>query len=308
MYGELLTTFRGRPVVEAEGPDDWQGPSRAYRLRTDWDDTTNFDERLGQFLDAHAESLEALIVGCWADACEGGGPEAVIEALRRHAPRLAALRHLFCGEITYEECELSWIVQTDYGPLLESLPSLETLRVRGGTSLSFSPVRHEGLRELAIETGGLSRDVIRQVQRLELPNLESLEILLGEENYGFDAEPDDFVPLLSGELHPKLRRLGLMNATIANDLAALVVNSPIVSQIEVLDLSMGTLDDQGAAALTGLPSGTALKTINLSHHYVTDEALAKLRSSPVLSKVEVIAEDGQLGEAEDDWRPILHAE
>jgi len=126
------------------------------------------------------------------------------------------------------------------------------LRIRGGSGLSFSRVRNDSLRELAIETGGLARSVIRELFLCEFPALEHLELLFGEENYGFDGSVEDLQPVFSGQLHPQLRFLGLMNSTIANDIAAVVVNSPIVDRIEVLDLSMGNLDDAGVQSLHGL--------------------------------------------------------
>jgi len=130
-----------------------------------------------------------------------------------------------------------------------------------------------------------------------------LELLLGEEHYGFDGSVEDLQPLLSGRLFPSLKFLGLMNSRIANDIAAVLVNSPIVDRVEVIDLSMGNLDDQGVNSLLGLSNHKNLKKLNISHHYASQQAVDKLaRTLPF----PVVAEDRQ--DSDDEWRPIVHAE
>ena len=129
--------------------------------------------------------------------------------------------------------------------------------------MSLSRVRHDVLRELAIETGGLPRSVLREIFLCEFPALEHLELLLGEPNYGFDGTVEDLQPLLAGGLFPRLKFLGLMNSTIANDIAAVLVNSPLVGRIEALDLSMGMLDAEGVKSLMGL--GPQLPVEDVEH-------------------------------------------
>jgi hypothetical protein len=144
---------------------------------------------------------------------------------------------------------------------------------------------------------------LRDVFLCEFPKLERLELLLGEEHYGFDGGVEDLQPLLSGERFPSLKFLGLMNSNIADDIAAVVVNSPIVQRIEELDLSMGNITDAGIHSLMQLPKNTGLRRLNVSHHYASPASIEALRKSV---SCEVIAEDPQ--EIEDEWRPILHAE
>jgi hypothetical protein len=178
-----------------------------------------------------------------------------------------------------------------------------SLGVRGGSGLSFSKLAHGGLKELVIQTGGLSRATIREIFLCEFPSLEHLELLFGEENYGFDGGVEDLQPLLAGRLFPKLKYLGLMNSVIANDIAAVLVNAPIAAQVESIDLSLGNLDDEGVRSLLALASHSQLKRLNISHHYASEEVVAALaKALPFV----VVAEDRQ--EPEDDWRPIAHAE
>jgi hypothetical protein len=303
-YNDLCTEFHGQSVIDFDEADDWANAATVYRLREDYDDELSIAERLTTLLEQPgAAQLTGLIIGAWSNAQEGGEADAIVTALVEAAPKLPNLKHLFVGEITYEECEISWINQTDLSPLLDAYPKLQSLRARGGTGLAFGKVKHDALQELAIETGGLSKSSLRQIFQLELPALTHLELLLGEENYGFDGSVQDLQPLLTGKLFPKLKYLGLMNSAIADDIAAVVVNSPLVERLEVLDLSMGNMTDEGVNSLHGLAECKQLKKLNISHHFASAETVEKLRA--VLT-CEVIADDPQ--EPEDEWRPIVHAE
>lgn len=304
MYSEFTESFHGLPTQDFSDSDDWKGADIAYRLREEYDDEIKIADRLAELLkQPGVEQLSTLIIGSWTGSCEGEDSKSVVDLLVLAAPRLPGLRHLFFGEMTYEECEISWINQSDLTPLLSAFPKLETLRIRGGSGLSFSPLRHDALRELAMETGGLPRSAIREICLCEFPVLEHLELLLGEENYGFDGGVEDLQPLLSGQLFPRLKWLGLMNSVIANDIAAVAVNAPLISRLEHLDLSLGNLDGEGVRSLQGLNTFQNLKSLNISHHFAADEDIAALKA---VLPFQVIAEDKQ--EPEDDWRPIVHAE
>ena len=304
MYTELLEEFAGLPVQEFDLAEDWRGPEMAYRIWQAFDDEVTISQRLHRLLEQPgSEDLTALVVGGWEGIAEGASTEAIVKELVEAARRLPKLRALFLGDVTYEECELSWIKHPDVSPLLAAWPALEIFRVRGSEELAFSRVRHEGLRELAVESGGLPRALLRQIFSLDLPNLEHLELLLGEANYGFDGDVSDLQPLLSGALFPRLKFLGLMNSEIADEIAAVVVNAPIVDRIETLDLSLGNMTDEGVRALRALAGKRNLKRLNLSHHYASTRQIKALQKA---LSCEVVADDPQ--EAEDDFRPIMHAE
>lgn len=304
MYGELISEFNGQEVVEFNGAKSWAGADVAYRLREEYEDKISIADRLDALVQQPGiERLCGLIISSWSGAMEGNGSKEVVEKLANVAPRLPGLRALFLGEMTYEDCEISWINQSDVSPVLRAFPRLESLWIRGGTGLAFSRVSHKALRQLVIETGGLPRSAIRELFLCDLPALEHLELLLGEPNYGFDGSVEDLQPVLSGRLYPNLKFLGLMNSMIANEIAAVAVNSPIVDRIQTLDLSLGNLDDEGARALLALASNSNLLRLDISHHYASEEAVATLVRT---LKCEVVAEDRQ--DPEDDWRPIVHAE
>lgn len=224
-----------------------------------------------------AGSLEALAIGPWAQELFERNPDDVVEALVAARDRFTALAHLFFGDIVSEENEISWIEQTDLGPLVTALPSLRTFGCRGGQSLAFTGLSHASLRSLRVETGGLARETVSQLCAAKLPALERLELWLGDPNYGGDTSADDLRPLLAGRIFPSLKHLALRNSQVTDDIAKAIAHAPILAQLESLDLSMGTLGDEGAEALLASPHAPHLKSLALAHHYMTDAVMARVR-------------------------------
>ncbi|HEV3115583.1 MAG TPA: STM4015 family protein, partial [Gemmataceae bacterium] len=229
--------------------------------------------------------------------------ENIIKALVKQSQTFAGLKALFLGDIISEENEISWIEQSDVSPLLKAFPLLEVFRVRGGNHLSFTKVKHAALKQLIVEAGGLPRSVIREICRCDFPNLEHLELWLGVENYGWDGGVEDLQPLLAGNLFPKLTYLGLRNSDIADDIAPVVVNAPILKRLKVLDLSNGTLSDIGARALLKLPANLPLKKLSLTHHYMTEPVVKQLRKT---LSCKVIADDAQ--DPDEEWHSVVVSE
>ena len=238
----------------------------------------------------------------WGKESDGSSKE-IIQALVQRQHRLAGLRALFLGDIIVEENEISWIQNSDVTPLLQAYPALEVFRVRGGNGLEFSRVQHQHLRELIVETGGLPRSVIREICRADFPNLEHLELWLGSAGYGWDGGVEDLQPILDGKRFPKLKSLGLRNSEIVDEIAPVLVNAPVLRQLEVLDLSNGNLSDVGAQALLNLPKDIPLKELNLNHHYMSGGMIKKLKKA---LSCQVQADDGH--DPNEEWRSILVSE
>nr|WP_296069988.1 STM4015 family protein [uncultured Actinoplanes sp.] len=291
MISEHVSSFGGLPSF-LYGPDDEETPadpsSVAWRLDVESDDE-DFGALLDAFLDEiPGDQVRAVVIGPWGRAYRDPIPAGLLAAA---APRLPNLRALFLGDLVSEESEISWIQQTDLTELLTAYPELEELRIRGGTGLALGPLRHDALRRLTIETGGLSGGVVRSVGASDLPALRSLTLWLGEENYGGDASTDDLRELLSGVRLGSLRHLGLCNAQIADQVAAAVATAPIVPRLETLDLSLGALTDRGADALLAGRSLTHLRRLDLHHHFLSPGARERLTAA--LPGVEIDLSDPQ---------------
>ncbi|MGV9626692.1 STM4015 family protein [Streptomyces sp. NPDC003487] len=284
LYGLPAFTFPqsgDKPDLPAASAVAWRIESDTYDAEEDW---TEVFARFCAAVDT--TGVRALIVGAWEDAYDTA-PTAIIEALLAARDRLPALRALFLGDMTGEECEISWINQTDVSALLAGFPELEEFGVRGGEDLGWTALRHEGLRRLTVQTGGLPAAVVRGIGASDLPALEHLDLWLGTSWYGADSEAADLAPLLSGERLPRLRHLALRNSEIQDEVAAAVASAPVVARLEVLDLSMGTLSDEGATALLAGQPLTHLKKLDLHHHFMSEALAERIRQTLEPAGVEV---------------------
>ncbi|MFF7856282.1 STM4015 family protein [Streptomyces sp. NPDC007904] len=297
LYGLPAFTFPG-PGGTGELPEP---DAVAWRIAGDtYDAGEQWPEVFARFRAAvDTTRVRALIVGAWEDAYDSG-PDDVIEALVAARDRLPALRALFLGDIVFEECEISWINQTDVSPLLSAFPALEEFGVRGGQGLRFPGLRHDALRKLTVETGGLPVGVVRGVGASELPALEHLDLWLGTSWYGADSEAADLEPVLSGARLPRLRHLALRNSEIQDEVAAAVASAPVVARLDVLDLSMGTLGDDGAAALLAGQPLTHLKKLDLHHNYLSEPLRQRIRETLEPAGVEVDLDQDDADWDEDD--------
>lgn len=297
LYGLPAFTFpEDGAAADLPAPDAVAWRVRAGSADEDGDWEQVF-ERLCSAVDT--TRIKALIVGAW-ECVFDCGPDDVIEALLAARDRLPALRALFLGDIVFEESELSWITQTDVTGLLRGFPALEEFGVRGGTNLEFPALRHDSLRSLTVQTGGLPAGVVRGIGASDLPALEHLDVWLGDSSYGADSEPADLEGILSGARLPRLRHLALRNSEIQDEVAAAVAAAPVVARLEVLDLSMGVLTDEGAAALLGGQPLTHLKKLDLHHHYIGEAFRQRIRQTLEPAGVEVDLDPGEADQDQDD--------
>ncbi|MFD9872109.1 STM4015 family protein [Streptomyces niveus] len=288
------------PDAEAEpkaklpdaGSVAWRVGVDAYESEEEW------EEAFARFLAAvDSTQVRALIVGAWSDAYDTG-PDEVTAALVAASDRLPSLRALFVGDITYEECEISWINQAATGPLINAFPQLHSFGVRGGQGLDMAGIKHDGLRSLTVETGGLDAGVVRDIGTADLPALEHLDIWLGVSWYGANTIVADLDPFLTGARLPALKSLALRNSEIQDEIAAALAGAPVVARLETLDLSMGTLGDEGAEALLAGQPLTHLKKLDLHHHYLSEPMEKRLRET--LEPAGVVVDLSERESARDD--------
>jgi predicted DNA-binding WGR domain protein len=273
-------TFVGMRVVDYAMDKPARGDV-ANRFRSDWEEDLIIPS-LEHFLATNA-ALEAtaIVIGAWFGEESDMKPDHVLNVLIQNRDRLPKLAAIFVGDVTSEENEMSWITQTDMAPLLQAFPDLQLLRTRGGTDLKLTPLKHSKLRALAMETGGMDASVMRSVCSCDFEQLEHLELWLGTDQYGGNIRIEDLQPLLSGKLFPNLKYLGLRNSDIADQIAAVVVNSPLMQRIETLDLSLGTLSDEGGEALLHLKD-SKLKKLNLHYHFMSADMVKRLRALAIV--------------------------
>ncbi|MFI7382790.1 STM4015 family protein [Streptomyces sp. NPDC049813] len=309
LYGLPAFDF---PAADAERAGLPAADAVAWRISVEsYDSEETWPEAFARFAAAvDLTRVKALVVGSWSDPYENG-PEPVIAALLAARDRLTRLRALFLGDIVFEECEISWITQGDVTPLLAGFPELTEFAVRGGTSLAFPAVRHERLRSLTVETGGLPAEAVRGIAASDLPALTRLVLWLGTSDYGGDSTVADLEPLLTGARLPALKHLALCNSEIQDDVAAAVAAAPVVARLDTLDLSMGVLTDDGATALLAGRPLTHLSRLDLRHNYLSDGLRERFLDSLVPAGVELDLGADDADEDQDGdtvWRYVAVGE
>ncbi|QDH71315.1 STM4015 family protein [Marilutibacter alkalisoli] len=291
--GEYTQTCRGKPVVDFRMGDEASGSDVVYRLYQEYDSEEGQAELLAHLFSRVAPgTIEALVIGPWSEAHDKA-PSGYLDGLIARRDELSALRALFVGDMTYEDCEVSWIIQGAYNPLLAAFPQLESLRIRGSSSLELQPFEHASLQELAIECGGLPSAIVGAIAESELPALRQLELWLGDDNYGYDGDLATYQRLLAAIRPERLEYLGLRNAGNSDELAAWLATQPWLGSLKVLDLSLGTIGDAGAQALFESPHLGTIERIDLSHHYISPEWQQKLQSLPCTVLLDRLEEEDE---------------
>src|SRR5436189_33575 len=212
MINQHMTEWLGLPVKfydqerSASPITEDEARSVAFHLFVDpYGSEFSFAELFSRFIsNASVSEATALIIGSWGEVGAGDGSEEVVRLLVGARNQLTSLKGLFLGDLIGEQCEVSWINQTDISPILTAYPNLEHLGIRGtpGLSLGDHPQLHS-LKSLCIQTGGMPLSVYRQVAGGEFPSLRRLELWLGTSGYGGEITAEPLSDLLSGKLFPE---------------------------------------------------------------------------------------------------------
>lgn len=279
---ENLTNFGGLPVVDFKKPGDISNfAAVAPRIRSDYDEgTTLVDYIIPMLAEPGVSDTTALVLGVWMEDGESYEvtPASAIELLVSRKDALPNLKAFFIGDIVSEENEISWIGQSDLAPIWAAFPLLEEVGVRGSDGLRLSKINHANLRKLVVQTGALRKAVLTDALEANAP-LEHLELWLGDDNYGANTNVTDLEPLMTGNLFPNLKYLGLCNSQYSDAIASRLASSPIMERIDTLDLSRGTLTDKGAQALMASGQIGRLKALDITHHYLSEAVLGDLKAA-----------------------------
>ncbi len=222
-----------------------------------------------------------VTIGSWGSAWEDNCQK-ILDDIADNKDKFAHVQQLFVGDMDYEDCEVSWIMQGNYGRLWKALPGLKELTIKGSTDLSLGEVEHENLEALTIICGGLPVSVLEEIQKAKLPNLKKLVLYIGVENYGFDGDEDTIRTFLEKSDFPKLTHLGIEDSEIQDQLTQVVLESKYMGQIHTLDLANGTLTDKGGALLLEkIPSYPNIKVLDIHYHYLSDTMAQQLKGLPI---------------------------
>jgi hypothetical protein len=301
-------TLRGYEIVTYNMEEGITDTNVAYRLFIEsYDSDVRFEEVWERFVaDPLVGELKAVSIGYWGsedmddDPCDNL-PELLIAAA---SGPLKDVEALFVGDISGEECEVSWITQFELGGVVSAFKKLKYFKARGGNDLGLTGMDNPTLEVLIVETGGLGGDVVRAIAAAKLPNLQHLELWTGSRNYGASVGIDDVMPLLVGTAYPemkypfpKLKYLGIRNSEIADEIAEALLTAPVLDIVQQIDLSKGLLSDRGAKALAENTRLGADKMIDITNNYVADVELIDQISATGAT----IVNGGQRSAEEDYW-------
>lgn len=257
--------------------------AKSKKFVYDWDDYEDGQKDAKTMIadilaDGELDSLDELVIGCWGESWENDA-QPIIDGIVENRERFSNIKSLFVGDMDYEECEVSWIEQGNYEKLWEALPQLEKLTIKGSTNLSLGNIKHDKLKYLEIICGGLPKEVLASIGEAKLPSLETLSLYIGVEDYGFDGDVKDIASMLEKSDFTNLKSLGILDSEIQDEIAEHVLKCKYMNQISTLDLSYGTLTDEGGQLLLDtLPSFPNIKKVDLEHHFMSDEMMNKLSS------------------------------
>jgi hypothetical protein len=285
------TTFANRKVIECDpniGITDTVDTAYALRVVPG----ENYYTKLQILLQSpKASKVEALVFGFWYttyfeyyNLCHA------IDLLLQYHEKFTNVKALFLGDVNNNRWEDIQFSYNNICYVLLAYPQLEVLKIRISHyhrfyhiwRVEFSHIRHEKLKALIIEGCDIATSVIEEIFKLELPDLEYLELWLDINDY--DVSEFNF-----HNKFPKLKYLGIHSYN--NDSEHINIYFAIINSLEIenlveLDLSRGAMQDETAKYLFNCPAVRQLDTLNVSYNCLTDGMIEKFNQL----NIEVIAE------------------
>ncbi len=183
-------------------------------------------------------------------------------------------------------------------PLLKAYPNLELLHIRGrmlegdilkstsqllqirnpnhNSSIPINQsLKNELLKTLIIDADGISDKNLAKLCHLNLPSLEYLEIWLSRSNLQ-EINLDSIAPVLSGKSCPNLLYLAVRKSKNTSELTKAIVNSTIIENLKVLELTDGNMSAGGADYLLKSSAVNRLHTLNVSGNPLSTSIVKQL--------------------------------
>jgi uncharacterized protein (TIGR02996 family) len=196
----------------------------------------------------------------------------IIDLLGKKAP--ATTRKITFGD---NVDQISWHHTGNLDKLWKGVPNLRILEIETG-DFDVGKMNAPKLERAIFITGGLSAKCGKNIATATMPKIKHLEIYYGDDNYGGDCSIKEVLPLLGRSDLPQLEYLGLKNSQFADDIAGAVVGSKLVKQLKTLDLSFGTMGDEGAQALAaGKSSLEHLECLDLTRNYLSSSGIKAVK-------------------------------
>ncbi len=218
-----------------------------------------------------------------------GNLQSLIDVIAKQAP--PTIRKITFGD---NVDQISWHHTGNLGKMWKAVPHLRILEIETG-DFEVGAMDAPNLERAIFITGGLSTICGRNIATAKMPKIKHLEVYYGDDEYGGDCTVKEVKPLLDRSDLTNLEYLGIKNSKFANDIAKAIGGAKVLKTLKTLDLSKGTMTDEGAAALVAAKDSLKhLECLDLSHNYLTK---AGTKSVQGLAKKVVT---GEMQEADED--------
>jgi len=194
--------------------------------------------------------------------------------------------------------QISWHHTGKLDKMWKAVPNLRTLDIESG-EFDVGKMVAPKLEKARFITGGLSGGCAKSIATAQMPAIKHLEIYYGTDEYGGTSTIKDVKPLLDRTDLPKLEYLGLKNAEFMNEIAKAMPTAKILKQLKTLDLSLGTMTDEGAVAMAAHADAFKhLEVLDLTRNFLTKKGITAVKN---LAKKVITG--GQEQADEDDGDP-----
>ncbi|HET9992540.1 MAG TPA: hypothetical protein VFQ65_28600, partial [Kofleriaceae bacterium] len=201
-----------------------------------------------------------------------GNLQDIIELLGKKAP--ATTRKITFGD---NVDQISWHHTGNLDKLWKGVPHLRVLEIESG-EFEVGAMDAPALERAIFITGGLTKSCAKNIAKANMPKIKHLEIYYGDDNYGGDCTVKEVKPLLDRTDLTDLEYLGLKNSMFANDIAKALPGAKILKGLKTLDLSLGTMTDEGAEALVAAKASLAhLECLDLTRNFLTKKGIAAVK-------------------------------
>jgi len=190
--------------------------------------------------------------------------------------------------------QISWHHTGSLAKLWKGVPNLKTLEMETG-EFDVGKMVAPALERAIFITGGMDKACGKNIATAQMPKIKHLEIYYGDDQYGGNCSVKEVKPLLDRTDLKHLEYLGLKNAMFSDDIARALAGAKVLKTVKTLDLSLGTMTDEGAKALVAAKASLAhLDVLDLTRNFLSKEGVKLVKS---LAKK--VITDKQ--EEADDW-------
>jgi uncharacterized protein (TIGR02996 family) len=217
----------------------------------------------------------------------------LIDLLGKKAP--VTTRRIILGD---NVDQISWHHTGNLSKMWPGVPNLRVLEIETG-EFDVGTMNAPKLEKAIFITGGLSKKCFKNIVAATMPSIKHLEIYFGDDNYGGNCQIKDVEPFLARKDLKNLEYLGLKNSMFADDIARAIAteDAPILKTLKTLDLSLGTMTDEGAKALADAAGRLKhLECLDLTRNYLTAKGIKLVKG--ICPKV--ITNKQEEAEDEDD--------